>query len=61
MRFGRQPIFLRSENFFAELTPHERPRTHAVRGLFGMSFDIGSDTLTGVNDAAYKLPFILTA
>ena len=25
------------------------------------SFDIGSDTLTGVNDADYKPPFTLTA
>jgi len=25
------------------------------------SFDIGSDTLTGVNDADYKPPFALTA
>jgi len=25
------------------------------------SFDIGSDTLTGVNDAGYKPPFALTA
>lgn len=25
------------------------------------SFDIGSDTLTGVNDADYKPPFVLTA
>jgi arylsulfatase len=24
------------------------------------SFDIGSDTLTGVNDADYKLPFPVT-
>jgi hypothetical protein len=27
----------------------------------GRSFDIGSDTLTGVNDADYKPPFALTA
>jgi hypothetical protein len=27
----------------------------------GRSFDIGSDTLTGVNDADYKPPFPLTA
>ena len=25
------------------------------------SFDVGSDTLTGVNDADYKPPFALTA
>jgi arylsulfatase len=37
------------------------PRTLPLILQWDESFDIGSDTLTGVNDADYKPPFALTA
>jgi arylsulfatase len=37
------------------------PKTLPMILQWDESFDIGSDTLTGVNDADYKPPFILTA
>ena len=37
------------------------PRTLPITLQWDESFDIGSDTLTGVNDADYKPPFPLTA
>jgi hypothetical protein len=37
------------------------PRTLPMILQWDESFDIGSDTLTGVNDADYKPPFPLTA
>jgi arylsulfatase len=37
------------------------PRTLPMILQWDESFDIGSDTLTGVNDADYKPPFALTA
>jgi arylsulfatase len=37
------------------------PRTLPIILQWDESFDIGSDTLTGVNDADYKPPFPLTA
>ena len=37
------------------------PHTMPMILQWDESFDIGSDTLTGVNDADYKPPFALTA
>ena len=37
------------------------PKTLPMILQWDESFDIGSDTLTGVNDADYKPPFTLTA
>jgi len=37
------------------------PKTLPVILQWDESFDIGSDTLTGVNDADYEPPFTLTA
>jgi len=37
------------------------PKTLPMILQWDESFDIGSDTLTGVNDADYKPPFPLTA
>jgi arylsulfatase len=37
------------------------PRTLPMILQWDESFDVGSDTLTGVNDADYKPPFALTA
>ena len=37
------------------------PHTMPMILQWDESFDIGSDTLTGVNDADYKTPFTLTA
>ena len=37
------------------------PQTLPITLQWDESFDIGSDTLTGVNDADYKPPFALTA
>ena len=37
------------------------PKTLPMILQWGESFDIGSDTLTGVNDDDYKPPFPLTA
>ena len=37
------------------------PRTMPIILQWDESFDIGSDTLTGVNDEDYKPPFALTA
>jgi arylsulfatase len=37
------------------------PRTLPMILQWDESFDIGSDTLTGVNDADYRPPFALTA
>jgi arylsulfatase len=39
----------------------ELPHTLPMILQWDESFDIGSDTLTGVNDADYKPPFPLTA
>jgi arylsulfatase len=39
----------------------EMPRTLPMILQWDESFDIGSDTLTGVNDADYQPPFALTA
>ena len=39
----------------------EMKRTMPMILQWDESFDIGSDTLTGVNDADYKPPFALTA
>ena len=39
----------------------KRLRNSTCAGQWDESFDIGSDTLTGVNDADYKPPFALTA
>jgi len=39
----------------------QMPRTLPMILQWDESFDIGSDTLTGVNDADYKPPFALTA
>jgi arylsulfatase len=39
----------------------EMPKTLPMILQWDESFDIGSDTLTGVNDADYKPPFSLTA
>ena len=39
----------------------EMKRTLPMILQWDESFDIGSDTLTGVNDADYKPPFALTA
>jgi len=36
-------------------------RNSTCAGQWDESFDIGSDTLTGVNDADYKPPFPLSA
>jgi hypothetical protein len=40
---------------------HQMPKTMPMILQWDESFDIGSDTLTGVNDADYKPPFPLTA
>jgi arylsulfatase len=37
------------------------PKTLPMILQWDESFDVGSDTLTGVNDADYKPPFVLTA
>jgi arylsulfatase len=37
------------------------PKTLPMILQWDESFDVGSDTLTGVNDADYKPPFPLTA
>ena len=37
------------------------PKYQTVILQWDESFDLGSDTLTGVNDADYKPPFTLTA
>jgi hypothetical protein len=46
-----------------EIRPGERARVRqpAVILQWDESFDIGSDTITGINDADYKPPFPLTA
>jgi arylsulfatase len=44
-----------------EVATHELKRTLPMILQWDESFDIGSDTLTGVNDADYKPPFPLTA
>ena len=41
--------------------PGSLPRTLPMILQWDESFDIGSDTLTGVNDEDYKPPFTLTA
>ncbi len=40
---------------------HKMPHTLPMILQWDESFDIGSDTLTGVNDADYQPPFTLTA
>lgn len=44
-----------------EVASHKLDRTLPMILQWDESFDIGSDTLTGVNDADYKPPFPLTA
>lgn len=44
-----------------EVTTKQMPKTLPMILQWDESFDIGSDTLTGVNDADYKPPFALTA
>jgi len=44
-----------------EVATHKLERTLPMILQWDESFDIGSDTLTGVNDADYKPPFPLTA
>jgi arylsulfatase A-like enzyme len=44
-----------------EVATHELKRTLPMILQWDESFDIGSDTLTGVNDADYQPPFPLTA
>jgi len=44
-----------------EVAKQEMPKTLPMILQWDESFDIGSDTLTGVNDADYKPPFTLTA
>ncbi|MEJ2577157.1 MAG: arylsulfatase, partial [Gammaproteobacteria bacterium] len=44
-----------------EVASHKLERTLPMILQWDESFDIGSDTLTGVNDADYKPPFPLTA
>ena len=44
-----------------EVAKKEMPRTLPMILQWDESFDIGSDSLTGVNDADYKPPFHLTA
>jgi hypothetical protein len=44
-----------------EAATHKLERTLPMILQWDESFDIGSDTLTGVNDADYKPPFPLTA
>jgi len=44
-----------------EVATHKMERTLPMILQWDESFDIGSDTLTGVNDADYKPPFPLTA
>jgi hypothetical protein len=39
----------------------QMPKTLPMILQWDESFDVGSDTLTGVNDADYKPPFALTA
>ena len=44
-----------------EVATKKMPKTLPMILQWDESFDIGSDTLTGVNDADYKPPFTLTA
>ena len=44
-----------------EVATEEMPQTLPMILQWDEAFDIGSDTLTGVNDADYKPPFALTA
>ncbi len=44
-----------------EVATEKLERTMPMILQWDESFDIGSDTLTGVNDADYKPPFSLTA
>src|SRR5262249_22293771 len=44
-----------------EVAKHTMKRTLPMILQWDESFDVGSDTLTGVNDADYKPPFPLTA
>ena len=44
-----------------EVATKQMPKTLPMILQWDESFDIGSDTLTGVNDADYKPPFALTA
>jgi arylsulfatase len=44
-----------------EVATQEMPHTMPMILQWDESFDIGSDTLTGVNDADYQPPFTLTA
>ena len=44
-----------------EVATQKMPRTLPMILQWDESFDIGSDTLTGVNDADYQPPFPLTA
>jgi hypothetical protein len=44
-----------------EVATKRMPKTLPMILQWDESFDIGSDTLTGVNDADYKPPFTLTA
>jgi hypothetical protein len=44
-----------------EVVTKRMPKTLPMILQWDESFDIGSDTLTGVNDADYKPPFALTA
>jgi hypothetical protein len=44
-----------------EVATQKMPQTIPMILQWDEAFDIGSDTLTGVNDADYKPPFALTA
>jgi hypothetical protein len=44
-----------------EVATKRMPKTLPMILQWDESFDVGSDTLTGVNDADYKPPFALTA
>lgn len=44
-----------------EVASHKLPRTIPIILQFDESFDIGTDTLTGVDDRDYQVPFNLTA
>jgi arylsulfatase len=44
-----------------DVATKKMPKTLPITLQWDESFDIGSDTLTGVNDADYKPPFALTA
>jgi arylsulfatase len=44
-----------------DVATKKMPKTLPITLQWDESFDVGSDTLTGVNDADYKPPFALTA